>query len=90
MAALHNVSAALAVAEQEIGALHLNISRLLAEKTRLEAQVYQAHRLLFHSTLGSRVIKKKKKQRVDHTVREWGQALGLTTLSTLIARAGLG
>jgi len=30
--------------------------------TNLEGLVFKAHRLVFHSTLGSRVIKKKKKK----------------------------
>ena len=31
-------------------------------KAQIETLVFQAHRLLYHSTLGWRVIKKKKKQ----------------------------
>ena len=31
--------------------------------------VFQAHRLLYHSTLGSRVIKKKKKKDLEHVLQ---------------------
>jgi len=32
--------------------------------------VFEAHRLVYHSTLGSRVIKKKKETRAARTARE--------------------
>ena len=48
-----------AAVDERLGVEHLREQNV--ERFR-EGLVFKAHRLLYHSTLGSRVIKKKKKQ----------------------------
>jgi hypothetical protein len=49
--------------------------------------VFEAHRLLYHSTLGSRVIKKKKKKRKTKKTKKDQEELS-TSLQDLRAACG--